>query len=679
MPLENISSKSYSYSDVLVQLTKTKRLATGEEKLEVDLNSVNTVLGNPSYKDCHVAIYTIAGPGRSGKSFLLSLFWLFLQRSKEINGYHQWFTDTRKLTKIFRWKKGPKACTKGIYILKQPIIFSLEEKKIALFLADTQGMFDHNASEQDQSFLGTFCFLFSSFLIFNVDKRIDTTHLQSIHRFATNLRGSDGCFAMQKKSLMFVVRDWISIQSNDDSDSDDGYDDDGGDDDSDNGDDEEGETDNLDYGYGLDGGKEYFQTLIRNDSPNKAKEHQMMRDYLDYAFGEEIPCWLLPHPGDAVYRKHCCVADLNECFRRETFNFFNEIKNKTKFKIKQIQNQDCKCGELSEAIKDYVSLLGPNLDVAGDNSFFLQDFKVKMSRRVRNSVEEFLQLAQNEKVKSSYEDNKKSLVDIKTKIILKFRKEAGKFYPNTSMVLEWEQELDRLLSQAVRNMMTCLSVENAYRNAIVKYSSWLRNAPRIRSIRRTKTFVDGARKLRCSLLQRMKKSILQDVEEGKRFEDIFLQSKKYFELHTNKLTAAIDDDIEDFLRAMISPRTKVVHVCVILGSLISNATDSASDLGVTAAIDGTTEQIKIGADKNNSISFLGLHQYEYGKMIVKLAFGTISFKLEVRNTSPDNSPQVPEIVRNSNASQIAFQLIFGIALCVFYVCKKYFENSFNHF
>ena len=671
MPLENISSKSYSYSDVLVQLTKTKRLATGEEKLEVDLDSVNKVLGNPSCKDCHVAIYTIAGPARSGKSFLLSLLWLFLQRSKELNGYYQWFTDTKKLTKIFRWKRGAKACTKGIYILKQPIIFSFEEKKIALFLADTQGMFDHDASEQNQSFLGTFCFLLSSSLIFNVVKRIDTTHLDSIHRFATNLRGSDGCFAMQKKSLMFVVRDWISIQSNDDSDSDDGYDDDGDDDDSDNGDDDEGETDNLDYRYGLDGGKEYFQTLIRNDSPNKAKEHQMISDYLDYAFGEEIPCCLLPHPGDAVYRKHFSVADLNECFRRETFNIFHEIKNKTKFKIKQIQNQDCKCGELCEAIKDYVSLLGPNLNVAADNSFFLQDFKVKMSRRVRNSVDEFHQLAQNEKVKNSYKDNKESLVDIKTKMILKFRKEAGKFYPNTSMVFEWEQELNRLLSQAVRNMMTCLSVENAYRTAIMKYSLWLRDTPRIRSIRRTKTFGNRARKLRCSLLQEMKKRILQDVEEEKHFEDIFLQCKECFEIHTNKLTAAIDDDIEDFLRAMISERTKMVHVCVILGSLISNATDSAYDLGVASTIDGITEQITTGADKNNSISLLGLHQYECGEMIVKLAFGIITFKLEVRNTLPDNSPQASENVRNLNASQIAFQLIFGIVLYFFTFAKVF--------
>ena len=62
---------------------------------------------------------------------------------------------------------------------------------------------------------------------------------------------------MQKESLMFIVRDWNSIESDDESD-------------------DEGDQN---FSYGMEGRKDYFNTLIRKDSPNKAKEHKSMREY----------------------------------------------------------------------------------------------------------------------------------------------------------------------------------------------------------------------------------------------------------------------------------------------------------------------------------------------------------------------------------------------------------------
>ena len=651
MSISNVSSNP----TVLVQLTKTKRLATGEETLEVDLNSVIEVLGNPKYKDCYVAIYAIAGPARRGKSFLLSLFCNFLQRKSTTNGFYEKFKNGAKLKKIFKWKKGPNACTKGIHILREPILIQREEKTVALFLADTQGMFDHNSSERNQTFLGTFNFLLSSFLIFNVQKGIETKHLESIYSFATNLRGSDGIFMMQKESLMFVVRDWLSVETNDDSETVDQSNDD---------------DDGQDYGYGMDGGKTYFQDLIQNDAPNKAKEHQMMREYLENAFGENIPCCLLPYPGDAVGRKSCSLTDLNKNFCCEAFELFHKIENEKEFKIKQIQNQDCTCGELCEAVKDYVSELGPNLNVADDNSFFLQDFRVKMSRRVKNIVEEFLLLTKNQTIKNSYEDNKENLLKTKTKMMSKFKKEVGKFYPNTTMVLEWEQELDRLLSQVVKNLMTCISVENAYKTAIEKYSLWVKAFPRVQSKKNAEVFAFQARKLRWSLLQGMKQQMFQEVQEDKHLEDIFLQCKEYFEFHINKLTAAIDDDVETFLKAIKVNRKQMVSVeKFVLGPLLSSTKKSAFDLTLAANTNAAEEQVKIGADENNSNSLPGLHQYEYGEMIVKLAFGSITLKLEALDTLRYNSLQIPEVVPDSIVKLITCHFFF---IFVLDVCKNYF-------
>ena len=99
---------------------------------------------------------------------------------------------------------------------------------MALFLMDTQGIFDHNTSERNQTFLGTFSFLLSSFICFNVQNKIDPAHLEFVYKCDNNLREIDESRAEQKKkktSIVFVVLDWTCIGSGDGSDDDD--DDDG--------------------------------------------------------------------------------------------------------------------------------------------------------------------------------------------------------------------------------------------------------------------------------------------------------------------------------------------------------------------------------------------------------------------------------------------------------------------
>ena len=300
------------HSAKLVPLTKTERTDKGEEILLIDVDALNEVLGNPEYKDHYVAIYTIAGPTRTGKSFLLSLLWHYLQRvtAGETISYNEWSNNAEMIQKVFEWKRGAKSCTRGIHILKEPIVICFEEKKIALFLTDTQGIFDHNTSERNQTFLGTFSFFLSSFLVFNSLNRIEPAHLEAVYKFDSNLRGRNESFIMEQGSLMFVIRDWICGESDDDSD--------GGDDDN-------------DYSYGMDGGKKYFNTVIREASPNKAKEHQHMREYLDHAFGDNIPCCLLPYPENAVNsRKPKSLSELDSNFSQACFKLFQEFGNKRK-------------------------------------------------------------------------------------------------------------------------------------------------------------------------------------------------------------------------------------------------------------------------------------------------------------------------------------------------------------
>jgi len=78
---------------------------------------------------------------------------------------------------------------------------------------------------------------------------------------------------LQKRSLLFIVRDW----ENDDDD------------------------DECQFPHGLEGGKQYF---LKTTQPSelKAQEHEAMQKFLLTSFGE-ISCFLLPEPGKAVKKK----------------------------------------------------------------------------------------------------------------------------------------------------------------------------------------------------------------------------------------------------------------------------------------------------------------------------------------------------------------------------------------
>ena len=623
------SSGESSEPTELIQLTKrSKRNNAGNEILQVDMEAVRMVLGNPTYNDYYVAIYTIAGPSRSGKSFLLSLFWQFLQRNKAENSYEQWLENANKIKKIFKWKKGVKGYTQGIYILKEPIILNFKEKKIALFLADTQGMFNFDTSKQNQTFLGTFSFLISSFLLFNVNKEIQTPHLESIQEYATNLRGSDGSFIMQKESLMFVVRDWFSVGNEDTS---------GGSDTSDSDEDQN-------FSYGTEGGKRYFQTLIEEDFPNKAEEHKAMREYLQFAFGENIPCCLLPNPGNVFVRKTCSVADLNEDFSRESFKFFQEIEEKCQLKLKETQGERCKCGELCNAIQDYVSQLGVDLDVPDRESFSKTDFKVKMSRHVRNRVEEFVKSSNENKVWENQTQFERNLQTLKKTTVSRFNEIAGKFYAQRALK-EWEEELDRILSQIIRILKTCLDASKSYIKTIEEYNEWHKSNAKKHLETGSENFNKKATEKLNSLFQQMEENLRQKQVDN--LDQILSCCRDNFVEYTDKLNKAVDANIDKF--ELCSEVVKVVVIAVDfgLGKLASaglsylgaEKPQTLGSLGAAAVLpkleeighkkteEFFEEKIKRSATKELAPS-LELQLYQDGEIELKLPFGTIKFRVD---------------------------------------------------
>ena len=586
----------------LVQLTRIEQSNNNEPILLVNEEAVESVWGNPKYEDCYPVIYTIAGPARSGKSFLFSLLWSFLKQKNQNTSYNVWSKNVERLRKVFKWRRGAKSCTEGIYVLKEPITFFFKEKRIALFLADTQGMFELKSSQRNQTFLGTLSFLISSFVVFNVDKNINTKHLEIITKFLTNLRSSDGSFAMQKESLMFVVRDWDYTDGDEDRDSNDDDDD-----------------KNQEYEYGMEGGKTYFDALIRNDSQSKAKEHQMTLEYLDCVFGDNIPCCLLPHPGEAVKRSICSINKLDENFRQAIFELFEKIKHESKFKIKEIRKQSegnastmIKCGDLCKAIKKYVSQFGTHLGITDSSLFIGKNFKVSIQKLMEERVHEFLKLS---KVREAWGGNKvnslRNLKETKARMIKKFRQEDCSSYPQI-VLGEWEKKLDSVLSQMIKNFKICFELETEYIKAMQNYKQWQKKKARNHLKEDPEDFADWAHEKCESVLQELQNNIRQKSDSSELLEDIFVQSKKNFENSSKVLTKAIQVYIKNYsklkklkplmlliLSGMIIGFEKMIVSTTVIGSAIVST--NADNVKINKSEAKTTES-KVKSAKTDGVA-----------------------------------------------------------------------------
>ena len=338
-----------------------------------------------------------------------------------------------------------------------------------------------------------------------------------------------------------------------------------------------------------------------------------------------------------------------------------------------------------------MSQFGAHLDVSDRDSFLERDTRVKMSQGVRICVEDFIASSRkNVRWDDPNETLATSLNNLKKEEKSVFRSNAGKSYPER-VVDDWEKELDRVLAQAIRNLMTCINVEKAYKRAVLEYNDWIQND----AIKNDEDFGKQARAKRDFLVKDMEASICQQTDDND-LENIISQSKDYFRQHTNKIIAGIDDDIKDFLNKMLVAENAINVLSIGLGvliahkswpSIISKVSQKSIILPVkdilvgnaaVTSIELTPAQrfvtqlfnalgsawqfaqklcnllkevanILIGANYQNNIrsriaahnyhSSFALEHYKDGEMTVELSFGTLRFKLEVREILENNSSQ----------------------------------------
>jgi len=230
-------------SGCAVQIVK---LDMANRKVEVDedalgqLEQVFRSIG--SHK---VAVVTVMGALRTGKSFLLDLFLRYLRHGAfdgeptepvpprggdEEFPLPSWITaagdriqggndqDVQSKTAGFRYRAGMDACTEGIWVWSKPFLRTVNGKTLAVVLMDTQGAWDSSMTKEQSATIFGLTAVLSSKQIYNISMQIQEDKVENLGYFMSfaqaALRRSGESSELCFQELDFLVRDWSHFRDN---------------------------------------------------------------------------------------------------------------------------------------------------------------------------------------------------------------------------------------------------------------------------------------------------------------------------------------------------------------------------------------------------------------------------------------------------------------------------------
>uniref|UniRef100_A0A0A9Y186 Atlastin n=1 Tax=Lygus hesperus TaxID=30085 RepID=A0A0A9Y186_LYGHE len=223
------------------------------------------------FQDMDVAVVTIAGPGRYGKSFILNFFLRYAtHRYSEGHNPDDWLKDLNRPLTGFPWEKESERTSTAINMWPEFFVCNKTNgQKICIIFLDTQTGDERNTSAAEYSCIYAICSMISSVLILNVGSSIQETYLQQIEVFAEYGKMAIADSGVKPyQQLLFLVRDWRSP---------------------------------FQYPYGFDGGQLYLKQYLDSESEDRkaVKELTSPRENIPNAF-QDIQCFLMPRPGEVA-------------------------------------------------------------------------------------------------------------------------------------------------------------------------------------------------------------------------------------------------------------------------------------------------------------------------------------------------------------------------------------------
>lgn len=231
-------------------------------------------------KDMEVAIISIAGELRIGKSFTMNFFRQYLEyranhgrttrRLRDDMSVHEdlethpWLRDLDR--KGFSFRSGIVRETVGISMWSKPFIMKkLSGKRIAVVLMDSQGLYDPSTSADDNVRIFTMVSLLSSSIILYTRGNIDTSKLSQLDYFMEYAKLGSKIDSKSKpfQRLTFLLRDF-----------------------------------NLVNAHGWEGGKQALDHYL-NAHEEQSEDTVKVAESLKLGF-ELIDCFALPSAGEVI-------------------------------------------------------------------------------------------------------------------------------------------------------------------------------------------------------------------------------------------------------------------------------------------------------------------------------------------------------------------------------------------
>lgn len=303
------------------------RLNMDERKVEVNEDALGRLekrlreMGATS-----VAVVSVMGAFRTGKSFLLDLFLRFLRweadhpeeakeaakaepppRGGEDNfPLPTWITSAGAAlegatddSEGFRFKGGMDACTEGIWIWSEPFMRQLDGREVAVLLMDTQGAWDSNMTKEQSATIFGLTAVLSSKQIYNINMQIQEDKVENLAYFMRFAQAalSKAAAEMEREgkgpsredidrpfqSLDFLVRDWRHFRDD----------------------------------WTVEQCKEQMeQHLSRHVNPQKMVENSTAEAL--HAMFKRLNCFCMPHPGLIIEKDTWSgnVSDISKDFIR---------------------------------------------------------------------------------------------------------------------------------------------------------------------------------------------------------------------------------------------------------------------------------------------------------------------------------------------------------------------------
>lgn len=340
---------------------------------EEQLNSVMRKIP-PGWK---VAVVSVVGAFRTGKSFLLTWFLAYLEQLKKsgsvealTKGDKKWFETIESIeNNAFHWRGGSERNTTGIWMWSHPHFVKKGDESIAILIVDSQGMFDNETTMSLTASIFGLSTLLSSYQIYNVDKRIQEDNLQQLALFSEYARlaveGTESTPEQKEKAggmkpfqtMEFLVRDWQHFE------------------------------DEEDYDRMENEMNDYIEKVI---SEREAKDLQETREQINACF-EKTTCFGLSHPGMAVIKKSFQgeVSKMDETFLNLLDRYCRRVFSVENLKPKVIQGREVTAAELGSFIKAYAEMFASGASFPEASTMLEATASANNSNAVNLAVSEY--------------------------------------------------------------------------------------------------------------------------------------------------------------------------------------------------------------------------------------------------------------------------------------------------